>query len=604
MDTVYWNGAAGQNNVVSDGSFILRSSKATGSGGRFAVGNNVRLRFSSRVILPVTGPLLLLQSVFAAPKEIEISSFYAKVYVAPSTNANFIGLTQKGERYPILGVRDSWYHIRFKNINGWIQFSQVTVIDPQAPPPAETVSADTVPKDETGVSSANISPRSAGDSSGRSTTVTGSTAVTASSSGSTRSRSGVRTASSAPTQSSSQAVLPKKRSREDAKPTEKKESRLRSWFTQQNLPELPPTLYPDQEQQVQRYFQIKYPTRVLEYLSPEAPILGMTKRGQLLPLIGEGDSWCRVAFADTTGWIETRYGRIINPDASVSINYFKVGIIGGVLIVIILILVIIIIRLTRRPKDEVTQSASSKHVIIVAKSVKTIEYTLTNGTTTLERCFSEVGFTIVHAQDIASLQDTIRQVRPEVILIDYQYEDNVVTLVEQVCSRLDEADVILYLVYNVPDPGSMQQSTVLPKMAFLGPKFSDRDVFKLVTPLIRGVEGSTIQKSIQSSALAGDIAAGNLLEVLQFIEIGSKTGCLLVELEKPFAIICFKNGRIIFAATADKIVGRDAIFKVLELKIGKFRFVLDKKPRESNINLSTLEVLMEWAKAIDEAHQH
>ena len=70
--------------------------------------------------------------VSAAPKEIEIKSFYAKVYVAPSTNANFIGLTQKGERYPILGIRDSWYHIRFKNVNGWIEHTQVRLIDPEA----------------------------------------------------------------------------------------------------------------------------------------------------------------------------------------------------------------------------------------------------------------------------------------------------------------------------------------------------------------------------------------------------------------------------------------------------------------------------------------
>jgi hypothetical protein len=150
----------------------------------------------------------------------------------------------------------------------------------------------------------------------------------------------------------------------------------------------------------------------------------------------------------------------------------------------------------------------------------------------------------------------------------------------------------------------MRPGSILPKMAFLGLTFSDRDVFKLVTPMLRSADGDAIQKSVQSSALAGDIAAGNLLEVLQFIEIGSKTGCLLIEMGHPFAIICFKNGRIIFAATADKITGRDAIFKVLDLKIGKFRFVLDKKPKESNVNLSTLEVLMEWAKAVDEAHGH
>ena len=99
--------------------------------------------------------LFLLMPVHAAPKEIDITSFYAKVYVAPSKNANFIGLTQKGERYPILGTRDSWYHIRFKNVNGWIASTQVTVIDPDAPvvaAPSET----TAVAGDTGTRSASV----------------------------------------------------------------------------------------------------------------------------------------------------------------------------------------------------------------------------------------------------------------------------------------------------------------------------------------------------------------------------------------------------------------------------------------------------------------
>ncbi|MBN1761014.1 MAG: DUF4388 domain-containing protein [Chitinispirillaceae bacterium] len=547
--------------------------------------------------------------VSAAPKEIEIKSFYAKVYVAPSTNANFIGLTQKGERYPILGIRDSWYHIRFKNVNGWIEHTQVRLIDPEAVAAAAADSAAAsaaVESTEVAGTTASVDSPGIQRDTGmlRAGADTRTPAVQPSTTSSSTQRSSSRSSSSS--RSTGQSSSQKSRSEASSRPPEKKESRLRSWFTQQNLPELPPTLYPESsdQQPAMRYFQIKFPARVLAYLSPDAPILGMTRRGQLLPLVSEGDSWCRVAFSDTVGWIEKKHGRIIDPEASVSIDYVKVGIIGGVLVVIIIVLIIVIIRLVRRPGSELKEAAAEKHAIILARTVKSVDYTLTNGTTTLERCFSEVGFTIVHIRDMLQLKDAIQQSRPEVVLIDYQFEKEVVASVERICARLDENDSILYLVYNVPDPSTMKPGSVLPKTAFLGSKFSDRELFKLVTPLIRGTDVGRIQKSVQSSALAGDIAEGNLLEVLQFIEIGSKTGCLLVEMEKPFAIICFKNGRIIFAATADKITGREAIFKVLELKTGKFRFVLDKKPRESNVNLSTLEVLMEWAKAIDEAHQH
>ncbi|MBN1575826.1 MAG: DUF4388 domain-containing protein [Chitinispirillaceae bacterium] len=551
--------------------------------------------------------LILFSVASAARKEVEITSFYAKVYVAPSTNANFIGLTQKGERYPILGIRDSWYYIRFKNANGWVESSQLTVIDPNAPvvqATTEPVTAEDAPGTaEESAKSLTSAPVAAGPEEKTSSPIIpipyqDSERVTPAVS------APATTAYRSPSQS--RTSQPRRTTPREPKSTEKKESRLRSWFTQQNLPDLPPTIVPDEEQAAtMRYFQVRYPARVLAFLNPEAPILGMAKRGQLLPLISEGDSWCRVAFGDTAGWIEIRQGRIIDPDTSLSIDYVKIGFIFGVIALIAVMLVLLFMLIKKRKKSGVSENTVNRHVLIIAASSKVIQYTLTNGTTTLERCFSEVGFSITHLHDLGAVKDYLQQqIKPDVILIDYRFDKEIVASMERICAPLGFAGTILFIVYNVTDPSVMHAGTVLPKMAFLGLTFSDRDVFKLVTPMLRSTDGDSIQKSIQSSALAGNIADGNLLEVLQFIEIGSKTGCLLIETGQPFAIICFKNGRIIFAATADMITGRDAIFKVLDLKIGKFRFVLDKKPKESNVNLSTLEVLMEWAKAVDEAHRH
>jgi Domain of unknown function (DUF4388) len=68
-------------------------------------------------------------------------------------------------------------------------------------------------------------------------------------------------------------------------------------------------------------------------------------------------------------------------------------------------------------------------------------------------------------------------------------------------------------------------------------------------------------------------------------------------------MIYFAQGRIIHAAAANNVTGRDAINILLNLKHGKFRFLLNKEPKTSDINLSTLEVLMEWTKTEDEAHR-
>ncbi len=242
--------------------------------------------------------------------------------------------------------------------------------------------------------------------------------------------------------------------------------------------------------------------------------------------------------------------------------------------------------------------------MIIAKSNKVIDYTLTDTTTTIDRCFSEIGFKIYQVRDNASLQKTIDTIPLDIILIDWKFDRNIIPTLEKIYATRPDAGKLLFIVYNVPDPTAMQAGQVLPMMYFLGLTFSDRDIFKLVTPLIISENAKKTRQSTQSSALEGNIADGNLLEVLQFIEIGSKTGCLLIQTDHPYGLIYFMNGRIVYAATAQEITGRDAIFKMLDQKKGTFRFILNRKPKTSNVNLSTLEVLMEWTKAVDEAHGH
>ena len=78
----------------------------------------------------ITGLVLVLFSFkFAQEQQVEISDFYAKVYLAPTTSSRFIGLAQKGETYTVVETRDAWLRIRFKNAVGWIQQAQTQAWD-------------------------------------------------------------------------------------------------------------------------------------------------------------------------------------------------------------------------------------------------------------------------------------------------------------------------------------------------------------------------------------------------------------------------------------------------------------------------------------------
>ena len=72
--------------------------------------------------------IFLLFSVLyinAQETEIEVTDFFAKVYLAPNEKSKFIGLAQRGERYFVVNHNDTWVRIRFKGAIGWVYSSQV-----------------------------------------------------------------------------------------------------------------------------------------------------------------------------------------------------------------------------------------------------------------------------------------------------------------------------------------------------------------------------------------------------------------------------------------------------------------------------------------------
>lgn len=517
-------------------------------------------------------------------QEVEITDFFAKVYLAPNEKSKFVGLAQKGERYPVIDRHDTWVRIRFKNAIGWIYSSQIGPVGTVAARAAEQVIKDSIKAAEAQTvipdTVTNVQTQSA---------VSTPPVETTQAPVETPQRSNARsTGRSEPGESSTYQ-----------EPIQ--EEKPRNWFTKKSQPQLP-SLSQDLTDTTKLYFRVTFgPARVLSYLDPEAPILGMARKGDFLPLVGEGDSWCKVVFRDTIGWIEHRHGKV-----SENTNPFDLHLLLPIIIIIGIILltvlvVFIILRLKQKKNPAVTLNVK-KSVLIIAKAPKTIQYTLTDSVESLERCFTEIGFSITMAKDNQSIRNALSQSPPDVILVDWKFDRNILTSLERLFATMPGSEHVLFIIYNVPDPTSMRPSRILPNMTYLGSSFSDRDIFKIVTPLIVSETNRNMQKSVQSSALEGEIGDGNLLEVLQFIEIGRRSGCLLIETERPFGLIYFTDGRIVYAATAKGITSKDAIFAILNLKAGKFRFVTNKRPKTANLNLSTLEVLMEWTKALDEAH--
>jgi hypothetical protein len=346
---------------------------------------------------------------------------------------------------------------------------------------------------------------------------------------------------------------------------------------------------------------------------PDTRVLRTTRgRDEWFPLLHEGTALSLVAVTtkdaegkdkDTVGWVMNDDIEVLDAkptEKAVVADAKKIGIgliiIIGIALIITVIITILHIRSSRKRNVYV-----QKNVLILAKEGKQVQYTLTNTMAPIEKCFTELGFNVALVKDSVVARNNIEQKIPDLMLIDWNFEPAIFAKIENLFSRLSGATSAYILFFNVPDVSSAPASKVLRKVSFLGINVVDRDIFKIVTPLLVHAESAqNIQKSRQHCALEGEIAGGNLLEVLQFIEIGSKTGCLMVETKGPFGLVYFGDGRIIYAAAA-KGQGVEAVYAILNLTAGKFRFITNKQPKVANLNLPTLSVLMEWTKEKDEA---
>ena len=379
-------------------------------------------------------------------------------------------------------------------------------------------------------------------------------------------------------------------------------------FTQQDVSMLPPVPAADGTTNL-GYGRIRESnTKILQELDPGSPFLVIARRGAIFPLAGKGDTWClvKVESKDTTGWVRCDNLEIFDelPTKSKLLEDARI-----VLFIIIgagaLVLIIAFFITYRHIKAERQRKIFvRKNALILAKEAKTVQFMLTNTTTPIERCFSEIGFNVNITKDSVTARQSIEHSQPDIVLVDWNFEPAIFAKIENLFARLSSSSTITYfLFYNVPDPSKAPESKVLKNVSFFGPTLSDRDIFKVVTPLIVNNEydSKNVQASVQRCALQGEINGGNLLEVLQFIEIGRRTGCLMVETKGPFGLVYFDNGKIVYAAAGTRWQGADAVYAILNQPTGKFRFVLNKHPKNANLNLSTLSVLMEWTKEKDEA---
>jgi len=100
-------------------------------------------------------------------------------------------------------------------------------------------------------------------------------------------------------------------------------------------------------------------------------------------------------------------------------------------------------------------------------------------------------------------------------------------------------------------------------------------------------------------ALTGTFEDVSFAELLQMLNVGHKTGKLIVSRPGEQVVLYFTNGEI---ARADSRMesGPDLVYRILGWKAGEFSFERTEKPVVKNISESTEELILEGMKRFDE----
>jgi len=114
--------------------------------------------------------------------------------------------------------------------------------------------------------------------------------------------------------------------------------------------------------------------------------------------------------------------------------------------------------------------------------------------------------------------------------------------------------------------------------------------------------GAFDNSSRDSAAFRGDLSEIELLDVLQILANGRKSGKLVLSAEGHMGIVFFNSGRIVDAIYQGKRAEL-AFFEILNIQKARFEFQSSAQPFGEQISCSNTQLILEGLRLLDEANR-
>ncbi len=239
-------------------------------------------------------------------------------------------------------------------------------------------------------------------------------------------------------------------------------------------------------------------------------------------------------------------------------------------------------------------------VCLLAGYEKVIQSPIIGVFISLEKCFEDLGF--IH-HSTTSLEDLISILKdgiPGVLCVDSKINPDILRDITRLVYQFPGLRKSVFIFYNAEGADAKSPPAVLPNIHFLGSVFASQQVMEILAPSFNfeTVSGSETGKD-SGAIFEGMVSENALAEILQFLEVGRRTGLLSLETDQPAGVINFEDGEITFAQTHSH-EGVEAVFEILSLNQGKFQFFPGTALGAAQPRLCATQVMLLWAQRVDE----
>jgi len=128
-----------------------------------------------------------------------------------------------------------------------------------------------------------------------------------------------------------------------------------------------------------------------------------------------------------------------------------------------------------------------------------------------------------------------------------------------------------------------------------------KEIVTRVKILLQKKEKERLEKKDLKASFAGSLSDMGVVDLVQTLEMGKKSGALHVKNRKGVEAVCyFRDGRILDCELSGKLTGENAFYRLLNWQEGEFAIEFKPIEREERIPVSTQGLLMEGMRRIDE----